>query len=109
VWVGDANDFFAPPMPGDFNADGAVDEADLALWQAGVGVTGSATHWQGDADGDADVDGADLLLWQQNLGATSATPPAAVPEPAAVIMGLMGLCALCARWRTKGSGVYCDW
>jgi hypothetical protein len=66
----------------DFNDDRDVDADDLAIWQAGFGLTGTAQHNQGDADFDLDVDGADFLLWQRELH----TPPVvaaamAVPEP----------------------------
>jgi hypothetical protein len=75
----------------DFDADGDVDGADLALWSAGFGTIGTATHMQGDADADLDADGADFLVWQQDLGngATLATA-AAVPEPATGILFVLG-------------------
>jgi endo-1,4-beta-xylanase len=64
----------------DFNHDNAVDNADLALWQANVGANAIA-----DADGDGDTDGADFIIWQlQNGRSTSPYTAAAqvVPEPA---------------------------
>jgi hypothetical protein len=66
-------------VPGDFNADAAIDAADLALWQVNFGATGNATRAMGDANADHTVDGADFLLWQQH--AISATAIATVPEP----------------------------
>ena len=68
--------------PADFNDDGVVDGADLALWQAGYATSG-ATHIQGDADGDLLVDGTDFLAWQRQVGGGPPTVAAAVPEPAA--------------------------
>ncbi len=104
VWIGPESAFFAPPTPGDFNADGTVDAADLALWQAGVGTTGNATHWQGDADGDADVDGADFLVWQRNLGMTTAMPGASsVPEPVTSTSSIAILCALASLTRSSAA------
>jgi len=70
-----------PMTPGDFNADGLVDAADLAAWRAGLGTAANAGRIDGNADRDNDVDGADFLLWQRNLGTTDTTPGHAVPEP----------------------------
>ena len=50
------------PLAGDFNADGTVDGADLAVWSAGYGDAYS---------------GNDLLVWQRNLGETN---PAGIPK-----------------------------
>jgi len=91
LWIGSAEDFFDPPAPGDFNADGVVDGVDLAGWLSGAGMTEAATHWQGDADGDADVDGGDFLAWQRRLGSTGAlsTASAAVPEPTSAVLYIL--------------------
>lgn len=74
----------------DFDGDNDVDGADLAIWKGGFGV--GNTHGQGDADGDSDVDGADLLVWQkEQSGAPSAAVGSPVPEPAGVVLVLVGL------------------
>lgn len=80
------------PVPGDFNADGATDAADLARWSAGFGMTTSATLAQGDADRDRDVDGADFLVWQRHVGAgaPAVAANAAIPEPATLSLCLIG-------------------
>jgi hypothetical protein len=73
--------------PADFNEDGEVDDADLAVWRTHVGAVGSATHEQGDADGDLDVDFTDFLTWQRQLGSSTTIPlAAAVPEPSGWIL-----------------------
>ena len=85
--------FFAPtltpstPIAGDFNNDGVVNNADLAVWKSGF-AAGTMT-------------GADYLTWQRNFGATSATSStAAVPEPASASIAVMSLLAFnCLRRR----------
>lgn len=83
--------------PGDFNEDGAVNEADLPFWKIGFGIATGARHIDGDADGDFDVDGADVAIWQQQSHHGPGASPAStgVPEPSAVAMtagiGLFGL------------------
>jgi hypothetical protein len=66
-------------IAGDFNNDGVVDGADLAAWEAAFG----------EADG---FDGADFLTWQRSFGSGSGGA-AAVPEPASLLGGLLGLAA----------------
>ncbi|BBO31618.1 hypothetical protein PLANPX_1230 [Lacipirellula parvula] len=74
-----------PPSPADFNMDGFVDSADLAIWSTNMGLVGDATNAQGDANGDLAVDGADLLVWQREF--TGPAPvTTAVPEPATVTL-----------------------
>jgi hypothetical protein len=47
----------------DFNGNGVVNSADLAVWQASYGVNAGA-----DADRDGDTDGRDFLAWQRDFG-----------------------------------------
>jgi len=62
--------------PADFQRDGEVDAADLALWESSFGNSGL-----GDADGDGDVDGGDFLAWQRRFEGTLVSSVATVPEP----------------------------
>jgi hypothetical protein len=65
-------------VPGDFDADGDVDAADLALLESGFGTTYS---------------GSDFLTWQANFGFPAAAAASqAVPEPS--ICGLLCLGSL---------------
>ena len=50
------------PCPGDLNADGVVELADLSTLLANFGTIDGASADQGDIDDDADVDIADLAL-----------------------------------------------
>ncbi|HMO87060.1 MAG TPA: SGNH/GDSL hydrolase family protein [Lacipirellulaceae bacterium] len=101
-------------LPGDFNTDGQVDAADLALWYAGYGTT-DAVRRQGDADDNGLTDGADFLLWQQRLGANVLTHTLAtttpVPEPGAAWLAAVGAVwvAAAARGRRvdRRGGAFC--
>jgi hypothetical protein len=96
VMIGPESAFFAPPAPGDFDADTNVNVYDLALWMENYGMPSLATHWHGDADGDGDADGGDFLAWQRTLGASGLTAAAVVPEPATAVLAALGL-GMCAR------------
>lgn len=51
------------PLPGDYNADSMVDDADYAVWRSNYGQTGANP-----ADGNSDgvVDAADYTVWRSN-------------------------------------------
>lgn len=76
--------------PADFNGDGLVDDADLAQWEADYGLNSNS-----DADGDGDSDGADFLAWQQQVQLPGTA--LAVPEPATLLVLLIGLVSLVQR------------
>jgi hypothetical protein len=75
-----------PGADADFNDDGDVDADDLGTWKGAFGS--AATPTTGDADGDGDADGEDFLVWQRTV--TSPAAAAAVPEPTAAALALLG-------------------
>ncbi|MCO6043220.1 hypothetical protein NG895_04820 [Aeoliella sp. ICT_H6.2] len=62
--------------PGDYNADGTVDELDFAVWKVQFG----SKTYDADGNGDGDVDIADYTVWRNHL----ATAPAAISHSQAV-------------------------
>jgi hypothetical protein len=81
---------YAPYSPADFNKDGQVNGADLAIWQCSFGISAL-----GDADGDGDSDGADLLVWQQEFELASASADRfAVPESSSSCQAILGMAVL---------------
>jgi hypothetical protein len=85
-------------VPGDFNLDGQVDGSDYVVWRKNFGRTG-ANFLQGDATFDGTIGNDDLAVWRANFGfvrqalgsSGSGVSLAAVPEPAAVWIALIGL------------------
>lgn len=81
--------------------DGDVDGSDFLTWQRNLGfgvglgpIAGeTATRQHGDGNRDRTVDGADLTVWTDNYGqgVSAASAITAVPEPATLVMVLMGL------------------
>jgi hypothetical protein len=91
-----------PQPSADFNGDSLVDGGDLAVWQAGFGSGEAAVQRLdvgrdevgGDADTDGDVDGSDFLVWQQQLDVGVISLGAAIPEPSALMLLLVGVAGL---------------
>lgn len=79
-------------LPGDYNASGTVDAADLGVWRGQFGQNGTLTA---DGDADGDVDGNDFVVWQRNLGQSGVVGAvSSIPEPAG--LGLAAIAALAA-------------
>lgn len=85
---------------GDFDEDGDVDNADLAIWNGGFGSS-SATRSQGDSNGDGLVSSADFFAWQRTFGmsATLLSAVSTVPEPSTGLLLTLGLIATAGRRR----------
>lgn len=85
------------PDPGDANGDGKVDENDAAVLAANWLQSG---NWsKGDFNDDGIIDGADATImaanwgWEWDPGEWGLPGEAAVPEPSAIVMLILG--ALC--------------
>jgi len=92
----------SPLDPADFNGNGTVDGADLAIWQAGLGLTGQTNNAAGDADSNGSVDGADFLVWQRNhTTPANASVSHVVPEPMALVICLPALASLAFLTRRR--------
>ncbi len=85
-----------PGTAGDYNDDGVVDAADYVVWRK---LLGTNTQLQNEGAGVTPgmVTDEDYSTWRTNFG--SVTPPgagssAAVPEPGALVLAMLGLSIL---------------
>jgi hypothetical protein len=104
------NSIFSNPfvtLPGDYNGDGAVNDADYQVWRSNLG---DMTALVADGDGNGVVDTADYVLWRKNVGRTwqdlatgsGAVASGAIPEPCtAALAALAGFLALARRRRER--------
>lgn len=93
----------AATVPGDYNGDGMVDEADYSKWRLSMGQTVLAGT-EADGNGDGLVNAADFVFWRDRNGTNGSglalASKAAVPEPASwILLLLAGLAAIGAYRR----------
>jgi len=93
---------FGPPseeLPGDYNGDGVVSNADYNLWKSQFGTAGTL---QNETATPGIVDAADYTAWRDHQ--TSALPGggslSAVPEPTSVLLLVVGLAGISFCRRT---------
>jgi hypothetical protein len=93
----------------DFDGDGYVSGSDFLIWQRNFGTLLGATNDNGDADGDGDVDSDDLNLFKAGAISTPIPPMvasvvAAVPEPSAFLLTMVGGLQLWRFGRLRRNG-----
>jgi len=90
-----------PPVPGDANLDGVVGRDDVLALTLAMGRSAATTWQSGDFDRDGAVTLTDLATLQSHFGAAGplvgGNGPAAVPEPASLVLVLS---AALAAWVT---------
>jgi GH35 family endo-1,4-beta-xylanase len=89
--------------PGDYNADGEVDAADYAVWRQSLNST---TDLRADGDGNGVIDVADFDQWRFRFGnfyGSGVGSDAAVPEPPAILIVIIGAPVVVAFKRRGGS------
>jgi hypothetical protein len=78
----------AAPLPGDYDASGAVDQSDYAVWRS---TYGSRDSLAADGNMNGEVDTADFIIWRkaygaaQAAGATVVTAAEAAPVSSTVV------------------------
>jgi hypothetical protein len=90
------------PVPGDFDADGAVTGRDFLVWQREIGDTGGQSP--ADANRDDVVDAADLAIWTEHYGqvyGVAQLAASAVPEPATALQFAAAMLAIAATGRVS--------
>jgi hypothetical protein len=92
-----------PPMPGDYNRDGQVNDADFNEWKRHFGKSTVLGNALLAADGNADkhVDAADYIIWRKHVGTMIGTisEPVGIPEPSAMWLPTIAMAALCTLRR----------
>jgi len=94
-------------LPGDYDADGDVDEDDYTVWKDTFGLVGRGGPQPADGNGNNVVDAADYTVWRNHLGSSvhdlgTGNGSISVPEPAS--LGLLGLMLGLGLFRTGRCG-----
>lgn len=96
-------------LPGDYDADGEVDDDDYLVWQASFGTSGASLP--ADGNGNGVVDAADYVVWRDNEGASvhagiglaGESPSQGVPEPSSAVIVAVLFASLALK---KGSELF---
>ena len=104
---GAAKFFDSVGLPGDYNHNGVVDAADYVVWRNTLGQT-VTTGTGADGNGNGVIDSNDYAFWRGHFGMTagsgsSAATSAAVPEPATLVMLIVGIVLMCSSQRAIAS------
>lgn len=99
-WLTEAateNGLGSPYKLGDANLDGVVDVSDFGIWNSNK-FTNTLLWSDGDFTGDGVVDVSDFGVWNGNKF-TSSDSAAAVPEPGSMMLLMVALVCLFAKYR----------
>ncbi|WP_197528240.1 LamG-like jellyroll fold domain-containing protein [Posidoniimonas polymericola] len=85
---------------GDFNGDGMVNAADYTVWRDNLNAP-TEDLINNSGDGINGVDAQDYVVWKNNFGAQASGVSAAVPEPSALVLGMLILTSMAGRSPTR--------
>jgi hypothetical protein len=91
-------DYMIPGLAaGDYNADGAVNQADYTYWRSNFG---SLNRLAADGSNSNQIDAADYVIWRKRVSAPGSGTMVGVPEPSGYVLtlSLFGFVVLSA-WR----------
>jgi hypothetical protein len=90
-------DYMIPGLaPGDYNADGVVDQADYTYWKSTFALT---NRLAADGSNSNQIDGADYVVWRKQLAGAGFEAGNGVPEP----NGLVTFFSLAGIWMLSRS------
>ena len=75
-------------IAGDYDRDGDVDAADYSVWKSSYG---SMLNLNADGNKNGTVDAADYTVWRNNSGTNIGMGEAPIPEPATLVILVIGL------------------
>ena len=95
LWIDSVGLFNESTIAGDYNGDGVVDAADIAVWREAVARGDTALP--NDATPGM-IDESDYFVWVENFGAVAASAAEAVPEPTGSVLAA-SVCLACGLRR----------
>ncbi|MGL4514569.1 MAG: DNRLRE domain-containing protein [Lacipirellulaceae bacterium] len=85
-------------IPGDYNADGAVNAADYTVWRD---TLGSSSDLRADGDGDGAVGQGDYAAWRASYGYSAGSAAVGVPEPTATAIAGLAVLGVASSKRRR--------
>ena len=94
---------FAPLQPATTTLTVSVDTEDYNLWRS---TFGSTNRLAADGNSNGVIDAADYVVWRKNAGSADTAGATGVPEPSAVVIIAVLVCAMAARREPWGTRIY---